>query len=87
MNPLLGLVAVAMAYFSAGAFREVICVSYYRSVSRKKDYAASGLARGLELYDILILSLIIKSGWSPMLIASYTAGVVVGTFVGTRFGK
>jgi hypothetical protein len=81
MNPLL------LVYFAAGAVREVLVVSYYRSVSKKKDFAASGLAGGLELYDVAILAAIIGSGWSIPLIVAYTMGVMVGTFCGTRWCK
>lgn len=87
MNPLLSDLAVALAYFAAGAFREAACVSYYKAVSRARNFTASGLAGGLELYDLLVLSLIIKSGWSPLLIGAYTVGVVVGTYMGSRWGR
>jgi len=75
-----------LAYFAAGALREFVVVLYYRSVSDRKDFAASGLAGGLELYDVAILAAIIGSGWSIPLIAAYTGGVMVGTFYGTRHG-
>ena len=81
MSPLL------LAYFVAGAFREAACVSYYRAVSRRRHYAVSGLAGGLELYDFLILALIVKSGWSIPLIVAYTMGVMVGTFTASKWGK
>jgi len=86
-SPLPVIAATLLAYFAAGGFREILCVSYYRAVSKKKDYAASGLAGGLELYDVLILALIIRSGWSPLLIGTYTCGVIVGTFLGTRYSR
>jgi hypothetical protein len=74
-------------YFAAGGFREILCVSYYRSVTRRRDFAASGLAGGLELYDLIVLAFIIQSGWSPYLVVAYTLGVMVGTFCGTRWIK
>jgi hypothetical protein len=86
-NPLLSLVIPALLYFSAGAFREIMCVFYYRAIGRKKDYAASGLAGGIEFYDLIVLSVIIRSGWSVPLMVAYTLGVMVGTFFSTRVCK
>ena len=88
MNPtLFVLVMTGPLYFAAGFFREVICVLYYRAVSTKAPLKASGLAGGLELYDLLVLASIIKSGWNPILLLAYVAGVVGGTYFATRIGK
>jgi hypothetical protein len=88
MSPtLFVLVMTGLLYFAAGFFREVICVLYYRAVSTKAPLKASGLAGGLELYDLLVLASIIKSGWNPILLLAYVAGVVGGTYFATRIGK
>jgi hypothetical protein len=81
------MIPLLLAYFAAGAFREAACVSYYRAVSRRRHFAVSGLAGGLELWDFLVLALIIQSGWSVPLIAAYTLGVMAGTFVASKWGK
>jgi len=81
------LVMTTLLYFAAGFFREVLCVLYYRAVSTKAPLKASGLAGGLELYDFLVLASIIKSGWNPVLLLAYVAGVVGGTFTATRMSK
>ena len=83
MNPnLLVYLVTILLYFAAGMTREILVVSYYRSVGKDKKYSASGLAGGLELYDFLVLATVIKSGWNPLLLAGYTAGVIVGTYMG-----
>jgi hypothetical protein len=56
-------------------------------VSKKKDYSASGLAGGIELYDFLILAAVIRNGWNPALLIAYTCGVMAGTFYTIRIGK
>jgi hypothetical protein len=87
MNPLSELAVVAILYFMAGLGREILTISYYRSVIRKKDYSASGLAGGIEAYDFLILATIIRSGWNPLLITSYIIGTMAGTFISMRISK
>ena len=82
MSHLLTVVAVALAYFSAGAFREVLVVTYYKQIAKNHRYSVSGLAGGIEAYDLLVLALVIQSGWSPILMTSYVLGVVAGTFMG-----
>lgn len=82
MNPTLLMVSVALAYMAAGAFREVLVVTYYRLIAKNKRYSVSGLAGGIEAYDLLVLALVIRSGWSPLLLVSYTLGVMIGTFLG-----
>jgi hypothetical protein len=77
----------AILYFAAGFLREVLCVLYYRSVSAKRPLKASGLAGGLELYDLLVLASIIQSGWNPVLLLAYVGGVVGGTYFATRMSK
>jgi len=74
-------------YFAAGFLREVLCVLYYRAVSTRHPLKASGLAGGLELYDLLVLASIIQSGWNPVLLAGYVIGVVAGTFIATKASK
>jgi hypothetical protein len=74
-------------YFVAGTIREILCIFYYRAVTRKRDYAASGLAGGIEFYDLLILATIIRGGWSIPLMIAYTAGVMAGTFWATRHSR
>jgi hypothetical protein len=83
----LTLLAIAFLYFAAGFGREVLCVLYYRAVSTRRPLRASGLAGGIELYDLLVLASIIRSGWNPILLIAYTAGVVGGTFCATRISK
>jgi hypothetical protein len=76
-----------LLYFAAGFLREVLCVLYYRAVSTKHPLKASGLAGGLELYDLLVLASIIQSGWNPVLLMGYVGGVFWGTFVATKMSK
>jgi len=87
MNPLSEIALIVLLYFAAGFGREVICVLYYRAVSTKRPLRASGLAGGIELYDLLVLASIIRSGWNPLLLAGYIVGVVAGTFVATKASK
>ena len=82
MNPLLLTISVALAYMAAGAFREVLVVTYYKLIAKNKRYSVSGLAGGIEAYDFLVLALVIRSGWSPLLLASYVIGVMAGTLLG-----
>lgn len=76
-----------VGYCVAGAFRECLVIFYYRAISRKRDYAASGLAGGIEFYDLIVLASIIQGGWSLPLMISYTIGVMLGTFWATRLSK
>jgi hypothetical protein len=76
-----------LAYAVAGFGREVLCVLYYRAVSTRRPFRASGLAGGIELYDLIVLASIIKSGWDPLLLIAYTVGVVGGTYCATRISK
>jgi hypothetical protein len=73
-----------VGYFAAGLAREFLVVSYYRQIARARASSASGLAGGIELFDFLVLATIIKSGWSPVLIAAYVAGTMLGTFVAIK---
>jgi hypothetical protein len=77
----------AILYFAAGFLREVLCVLYYRAVSTKRPFQASGLAGGLELYDLLVLASIIQSGWNPVLLLGYVLGVIGGTFTATKMSR
>ena len=81
-SPLLPVLATCLLYLTAGAFREAVVVSYYRAIAKNKRFSASGLAGGIELYDLVVLYAILKSGWSPILLGSYVIGVVVGTYLG-----
>jgi hypothetical protein len=81
-NPLLPIVIAGLLYFVAGAFREVLVVTYYRLIAKNKRYSVSGLAGAIELYDLLVLATVIKSGWNPVLLGTYVIGVMVGTFLG-----
>jgi hypothetical protein len=83
----MNLLLSVLLYFVAGFFREALTVSYYRAVGRKRDYSASGLAGGIELYDFLVLAAVIRSGWNPVLLVAYTVGVMLGTFVSIRMCK
>jgi len=74
-------------YFAAGFLREVLCVLYYRAVSTRHPLKASGLAGGLELYDLLVLASIIQSGWNPVLLLGYVLGVIGGTFTATKMSR
>jgi len=87
MNPTVPLIIVMLLYLAAGAFREALCVSYYKAVSTKRPWSASGLAGGIEFYDLLVLAAIFRSGFSPVLMLAYTIGVVVGTFLATKHSK
>ena len=87
MSPLLTMAVVVLLYAAAGFCREALCVLYYRAVSTKRPLKASGLAGGIELYDLLVLASIIRSGWNPVLLLAYTAGVVGGTYVATLKSK
>ena len=82
MSPLLLTISVALAYMAAGAFREVLVVTYYKLIAKNKRYSVSGLAGGIEAYDLLVLALVIQSGWSPILMGSYVIGVMAGTLLG-----
>lgn len=84
MSPLL---AKGALYFLAGCMREVLTVLYYRAVSKKRDYSASGLAGGIELYDFVVLASVIQSEWDPLLLGCYVVGVVIGTFTSIRWSK
>jgi len=76
------LLIAAALYMAAGAFREVLVVTYYRLIAKNRRYSVSGLAGGIEAYDLLVLALVIQSGWSPLLMGSYVIGVMIGTFLG-----
>ena len=83
MNPtLLVTLLTVMAYVAVGAFREILVVTYYRLIAKNKRYSVSGLAGGIEAYDLLVLATVIQSGWNPVLLGAYTVGVMVGTFLG-----
>jgi hypothetical protein len=83
----LSLVIAGAMYLAAGAFREGLCVSYYRAVSTKRPLSASGLAGGIELFDLIVLAAIFRSGFNPILMLAYTIGVMLGTFAAARYGK
>ena len=87
MNSLLPLLIAAAIYMAAGAFRESIVVCYYRKVQDRRPLSASGLAGGIELFDLLVLAAIFRSGFHPALMLGYVVGVVIGTYLGTRFSK
>ena len=87
MTSLLSWVAVAGVYMVAGAFRESIVVCYYRAVSGRRPWSASGLAGGIELFDLLVLASIFRSGFHPVLMIAYTIGVFIGTYIGTRYSR
>ena len=87
MSPLLTMVIASAMYLAAGAFREFIVVCYYQKVTAKKAGPASGLAGGIELFDLIVLAAIFRSGFHPVLMAAYTLGVVIGTYVSTRTSK
>ena len=71
-------------YFAAGLGREFLVVSYYRQIARARASSASGLAGGIELFDFVVLATLITSGWSPVLIAAYVIGTMLGTFVAIK---
>jgi hypothetical protein len=75
-------IITALLYLAAGAFREALVVQYYKLIAKNRRYAVSGLAGGVELYDLLVLATVIKSGWNPVLLGAYVIGVMVGTFIG-----
>ena len=85
-SPLSFVVASAL-FMAAGAFRESIVVVYYHRVVARKSLSASGLAGGIELFDLLVLASIFKSGFHPVLLVAYTIGVVIGTYLGTKCSK
>ena len=87
MSPLLSMVIASALYMAAGAFRETLCVLYYRAVSLKLPLKSSGLAGGIEVYDLLILAAIFRSGFHPVLMGAYAVGVMVGTYLSTRYSK
>lgn len=87
MSPLLSIVIASALYLAAGAFREFIVVCYYKSVTARRAGSASGLAGGIELFDLVILAAIFRSGFNPILMLAYTAGVVCGTFYGTKWSR
>lgn len=87
MTPLLSMVIASALYLAAGAFREFIVVLYYKSVTARKAGSASGLAGGIELFDLIILAAIFRSGFHPILMGAYTIGVVAGTYISTKTGK
>jgi hypothetical protein len=87
MNPLLSILIASALYMAAGACREFIVVCYYHKVAERKPYSASGLAGGIELFDLLILAAIFRSGFNPALMVAYTVGVMIGTFIGARPSK
>jgi len=79
-------IACAM-YLSAGAFREFIVVLYYKKVTARAAGYASGLAGGIEMFDLIVLAAIFRSGFHPLLMLAYTLGVIIGTYVSTRISK
>lgn len=87
MSPLLSMVIASALYLAAGAFREFIVVLYYKSVTARKAGSASGLAGGIELFDLVVLAAIFRSGFNPTLMIFYTIGVVIGTYASTKTGK
>ena len=87
MNPLPTLLIASILYLAAGAFREFIVVCYYRKVTDRRPLSASGLAGGIELFDLIILAAIFRSGFHPALMGAYTVGVIIGTYIGARYSK
>jgi len=83
----LSLVIVAALYLAAGAFRESIVVLYYRAISMKRPLSASGLAGGIEFFDLIVLAAIFRSAFNPILMVAYTIGVIIGTYGATRMSK
>jgi hypothetical protein len=81
------LLIATLLYMAAGAFREFIVVCYYRKVTDRKPLSASGLAGGIEFFDLVVLAAIFRSGFHPALLAGYTAGVIIGTYIGARWSK
>ena len=87
MTSLHPLIIASILYLAAGVCRESVVCFYYRKVTDKKPLAASGLAGGIEFFDLVILAAIFRSGFHPALMISYTVGVIIGTYLGTRFSK
>lgn len=87
MNNLLSIVIASFLYLAAGAFRESVVCFYYRKVVDRKALSASGLAGGIEFFDIVVLAAIFRSGFHPALMASYAVGVMIGTYIGARYSK
>jgi len=86
-SPLLNMLIASAMYMAAGAMREFIVVCYYHRVAERRPYSASGLAGGIELFDLIVLAAIFRSGFHPVLMLAYTVGVMVGTFIGARIGR
>jgi hypothetical protein len=84
MTPTLLVSVTVLLYLAAGLGREFLTVSYYKAISSRKKYSASGLAGGIELWDFLVLATIIKSDWNPILILAYVAGTMLGTQLSMR---
>lgn len=84
MNSLHPLLIASILYLAAGAFREFIVVCYYRKVANRMPLSASGLAGGIEFFDLIVLAAIFRSGFHPLLMAAYTLGVMIGTYIGAR---
>lgn len=81
-TPLLLILATCLLYFSAGAFREAVVVTYYKAIAKNNRSSASALAGGIEAYDLIVLYAILRSGWSPVLLGAYILGVTAGTYIG-----
>lgn len=79
MSPLL-------LYFGAGLLRDALGTWYYRAISDRWDWSASGLAGGITLYDILVLATLIKR-WSLPLAIAYAVGCAAGTMMALRIRK
>ena len=79
MSPLL-------LYFGAGLLRDALGTLYYRAISDRWDWSASGLAGGITLYDIVVLAALLRE-WSLSLAIAYAAGCAVGTIVALRIRR
>lgn len=87
MNSLHPLLIASVLYLAAGVCRESVVCFYYRKVTDKKPLSASGLAGAIEFFDLVVLAAIFRSGFHPALLGSYTVGVIIGTYLGTRYSR
>lgn len=78
--------SLLLLYFGAGLLRDALGTWYYRAISERWDWSASGLAGGITLYDLLVLAALLKE-WNLWLALAYSAGTAVGTLMALRIRK
>lgn len=80
------MIPICLAYFAVGLVRDAMAALYYRSVSGSRALSAGSWGGGLTAYDIVVLALLIQA-WSWPLVAAYSLGTGLGTYIIVKFYK